>query len=77
MLRPILCAVVFCMSLFGSAWAQIPQTMSYQGMLKDDAGNPVADGTVIMAFRLYDVEEQGTALFFTPEFRSTLVKVNS
>ena len=27
-----------------SAFAQIPQTMSYQGLLTDAAGNPVADG---------------------------------
>ncbi|UCE17338.1 MAG: hypothetical protein JSV84_10580 [Gemmatimonadota bacterium] len=63
MLRSILFSTLVCMILAGFAWAQIPQTMSYQGMLKDGAGNPVADSTVTMTFKLYDVEEEGTALW--------------
>ncbi|UCE20084.1 MAG: hypothetical protein JSV84_07005 [Gemmatimonadota bacterium] len=63
MVRTILFSALVCMILAGLASAQIPQTMSYQGMLKDDAGNPVADGTETMTFKLYDAEEEGTALW--------------
>ena len=33
--------------------AQIPQTMSYQGVLTGTDGTPVADGMVSLTFRLY------------------------
>ncbi|RMD85782.1 MAG: hypothetical protein D6813_15790, partial [Calditrichaeota bacterium] len=45
------------------AQAQIPQTMSYQGVLTDADGNPVADGSVSLTFKLYDVATGGTALW--------------
>ncbi len=44
-----------------SAFAQIPQTMSYQGVLTDPAGNPVA-GPVDLTFKLYDAATDGTLL---------------
>ena len=46
------------------AQAQIPQTLSYQGVLTDDLGNPVADGTYDLGFSLYDALTGGTALWF-------------
>ena len=45
-----------------SAFAQIPQTMSYQGVLTDAAGNPVA-GPVELTFKLYDAATDGTLLW--------------
>jgi hypothetical protein len=36
---------------------------SYQGILTDAGGNPVADGTYSAEFRLYDVSTGGTALY--------------
>ncbi len=39
--------------------AQIPQTISYQGVLINAAGAVVEDGQYMMTFRLYDVNEGG------------------
>jgi len=44
------------------AHADAPQTMHFQGYLKDAAGDPV-DGSVDMVFALYDVASGGTALW--------------
>ena len=46
-----------------SAFAQIPQTMSYQGLLTDEAGNAVADGAYVLTFALYESAEGGTAIW--------------
>jgi hypothetical protein len=43
--------------------AAVPQTISYQGVLRDAGGNPVADGVYSVTFRLYDVSTGGTALW--------------
>jgi len=43
--------------------AQIPRTMSYQGILADTLGNPKPDGSYAITFRLYDVASGGTALW--------------
>ncbi len=43
--------------------AQIPQTMSYQGVLTGTSGTPVPDGTVSLTFRLYDSSENGDTLW--------------
>ncbi len=46
-----------------SAFAQIPQTMSYQGVLTDANGTPVADGPVDLTFKLYDAATDGALLW--------------
>ena len=46
-----------------SVFTQIPQTMSYQGVLTDAAGNPVADGQVNLIFKLYDDATDGMMLW--------------
>ncbi len=43
--------------------AQIPKQLSYQGVLTDTVGNPQPDGNYVMTFRLYDVENGGSALW--------------
>ncbi len=43
--------------------AAVPTTMSYQGVLTDGAGNPVADGAYKLGFTLYDAPTGGTALW--------------
>jgi hypothetical protein len=47
----------------GQAPAQIPQTMSYQGVLTDGAGTPVPNGSYNITFNLYAVASGGTALW--------------
>lgn len=43
--------------------AQAPQILSYQGVLTDNAGNLVPDGTYSVTFRLFDVSSAGAALY--------------
>jgi hypothetical protein len=43
--------------------ATMPRTLSYQGVLQDGAGNPVADGNYSLTFRIYNVATGGTALW--------------
>uniref|UniRef100_A0A832MJC5 DUF4397 domain-containing protein n=1 Tax=Eiseniibacteriota bacterium TaxID=2212470 RepID=A0A832MJC5_UNCEI len=43
--------------------AQAPGTLSYQGVLTDDLGQIVPDGSYGLTFRLYDVAVGGAALF--------------
>jgi len=45
------------------SFAQIPLKISFQGRLLDSLGNPIADGTYLITFRLYDVATGGTALW--------------
>lgn len=45
-----------------STFAQVPGTLSYQGILTDASGNPVADGTSVVTFNFYNVATGGTAI---------------
>ncbi len=49
--------------LMSLAWGQIPQTISYQGVLKDNNGAIVTDGQYDLTFRLFDVVEFGYPLW--------------
>lgn len=46
-----------------SVRAQIPQTLSYQGILTDSAGVPRPDGSYAFTFALYDVATGGNSLW--------------
>lgn len=39
----------------------VPRTMSYQAILKDSGGDPVADSIYDLTFRIYDAESGGTS----------------
>lgn len=45
------------------AIAQIPQTMSYQGRLEDNSGNPVTDGSYSLIFTIFDAATNGNSLW--------------
>ena len=45
------------------SWAQVPQTISYQGQLTDASGELVDDGPYDLAFSLYDSETGVTPLW--------------
>jgi hypothetical protein len=47
----------------GAMLAQVPRTMSYQGVLTDAAGNPVPNGAHTIIINLYDVPTGGSALY--------------
>ena len=38
----------------------IPRTMHYQGILTDASGQPVADGTYDLTFKIYDISAGGS-----------------
>jgi len=45
------------------ASAQIPRTISYQGLLTDASGKPISDGDHTVTVALYDAETGGSALY--------------
>jgi len=57
-----LISVILCVCIF-DVHAQIPQTMSHQGVITNASGNPVPDGNVTLAFRLYDGATGGSPLW--------------
>lgn len=54
------------------ASAAVPRTMSYQGILTDNLGNPIADGNYSLTVRLYDALTLGN-LVFTENFPTVAV----
>ena len=55
--------LVALVCLAGAASADISPHMSYQGVLKDDAGNVVSDGTYVITFRMYETDSGGAMLW--------------
>ena len=53
----------FILALAQSSNAQIPHTISYQGILTDNQGKPVPDGNASLTFRLYNASEGGDTLW--------------
>jgi hypothetical protein len=70
--RLMLLVAVTVVCAFCAATAAPPETMSYQGVLNDGAGVPVADGTYSLTFKIYDQATGGTALW--TETQSVLVE---
>lgn len=60
--RHVLCVVVLLFLYYASP-AQIPRTISYQGVLSDTSGTPRPDGSYAMTFRLYSVPTGGSPLW--------------
>ncbi len=46
-----------------AAHGQVPETISYQGVLTDGAGTPVLDGSYDITFNIYTVASGGTAVW--------------
>jgi hypothetical protein len=63
MRRITVLGTVLALALTGYAMGDVPQTISYQGVLKDDAGVIVPDDDYDFTFRIYDVSSGGTALW--------------
>ena len=62
----ILALAFLMVVLAGAASADIPQTITVQGLLKDSAGDNVADGTYSLTFAIYATESGGTAGWSEP-----------
>ncbi|MDH7515925.1 MAG: hypothetical protein QHI48_08640, partial [Bacteroidota bacterium] len=65
--------IVVIVSLASFAAAQVPRTISYQGVLADATGTPVPDGNYNIVFRLFDTATGGTPLWE----EGTLVEVRN
>jgi hypothetical protein len=63
MMKKIAITAVFGFLILAvSVWAQAPNLVNYQGVLKDSGGNPLT-GTYSITFSLYSVSSGGTALW--------------
>ena len=67
----LLTCAALLLSVSVSAPAQIPETMSYQGVLTDGAGTPVSDGNYSLTFKIYTAASGGTEIW--TEAQSVLV----
>ncbi len=54
---------VLAMTIVSGVFAQIPQTMSYQGVLTDTNGNAIPDGAHNFVFRIYEQESGGSPIW--------------
>ena len=48
---------------FATAQSNVPRTISFQGLITNDEGVAIADGTHTMVFTIYDAATGGNALF--------------
>ncbi len=55
--------IYMLLGLSCTAYAQVPRTISYQGILTDAQGNLVPDGNHQLTLNFYDAATNGTALF--------------
>lgn len=62
-MKHLIICVLNILSISLSVWAQVPQTISYQGLLTDDNGDIVPDGSYAITFSLYDQPENGESLW--------------
>ncbi|MBI5662587.1 MULTISPECIES: hypothetical protein [Ignavibacterium] len=56
----LLISVLFVCEIYSQS---IPQTINFQGVLKDASGNIVSNGDYNITFKIYNVESGGTALW--------------
>lgn len=63
MWRMVIVSCALALGLAQLAAGGVPSTMSYQGVLRDAAGDPVPDGPYEFVFELYDTGSGGTALW--------------
>jgi hypothetical protein len=54
---------MFIVLLTATLFAQIPRTLSYQGILTDNSGNPKSDGSYNVSFSFYEQSAGGTAIW--------------
>jgi len=59
----LLLAVAIMVSSLSLVLADVPGMMSYQGVLKDSEGQPVADDVYAIKFTIYNAETEGVVLW--------------
>ena len=60
--KPIIAIIAFILSAQLS-WGEIPETISYQGILTDGSSIVVPDGSYNLMFVLYDSETNGSTVW--------------
>ena len=63
MKRALTLGVLFLVAVAHAGWAQIPETMNYQGVLTDINGIVVPDGPYTLTFKIYNVASSGTEIW--------------
>ena len=61
-MKPVILLAVGLVLYSATSSAQIPRTMSYQGVLIDSTGAPKPDGPYSFTFRLYEASTGGNAV---------------
>ncbi len=59
----VLCALLTLIAGPQVVSADVPELISYQGVLLDGTGVPVEDGSYLLTFQIYDVDTGGTPLW--------------
>jgi hypothetical protein len=62
-LRSVLFTLLMLCAAIGTAKAQVPANLAFQGLLTDENGVPLPSGDYSISFRIYPVETGGTALW--------------
>lgn len=62
LISTILCAVII-LGLTSPSWGAVPQLINYQGLLKNNLGNPVTDSNYSVTFTIYDQLTNGNNLW--------------
>ncbi len=71
--KPGLRSAVILMLVFATTtWGAIPKLINFQGVLRDGSGNPVADGSYSVAFKIYDAPSAGTLLWTETQSVATI-----
>jgi len=61
--QALTCVLGILSIMFSTVSADIPNFISYQGKVSDGSGDPVADGSYSMRFRIYNVSTGGSSLW--------------
>ncbi|MCL4708991.1 hypothetical protein KJ068_27845 [bacterium] len=67
----VLLSILFCLAVSPGSHAQIPRTLSYQGVLTDNAGKPRPDGSYNFTFRFYTSHTGGAPIWSESRSLST------
>ena len=62
-MRKIILSLMILIFSCGFAYSQIPQTLSYQGILKNSEGTFVKDGVYSITFSIYEASSGGSSLW--------------
>ena len=65
--------IVGLLALASSAHAQVPQHLNHQGILTDNEGVIVPDGSYVLQFQIYDTPSASTTPLFEQQLTTNVV----